>query len=227
MSAPHASRLPILALTAPVAMGYVPLGAVFGFLFVNAGGAAWQAVMASLLVFAGAAQYAMIPMLSAGMPVGSLAVTTLVINLRHAFYGLSLLGRFPRRGVLRWYMAFALTDETYSLLTTLPADTPPRTLAALALLNQFWWVLGTTVGAVVGTQARIPLAGLDFVLVALFAVLTVEQWRGRSSSAPLWIALLAYACAFWLSAIHALVIAIALCVVAVLALPRRSATERT
>jgi 4-azaleucine resistance transporter AzlC len=204
----------VLTLTAPVAMGYIPLGTVFGFLFVQAGADWWLAVLASLLVYAGAAQYMMIPMLAAGLPMATIALATLIVNLRHVFYGLSLLNKLPQKKFLRWYMIFALTDETYSVLTTLPAGTSARQMALLALLNQFWWVLGTLIGAVIGAQAKISLAGLDFVLAALFAVLTVEQWRSKKSPAPLWLALAAYAVAFVLAPKHALVIAIALSIAA-------------
>ena len=189
-------------------MGYIPLGMVFGFLFVQAGAAWWLAILSSVLVFAGAAQYMMIPMLASGVPIGAIALATLVVNLRHVFYGLSLLHTLPRQKFLRWYMIFALTDETYSVLTTIPKTTSDRNKALVALLNQSWWVLGTTIGAALGAQVQIALAGLDFVLAALFAVLTVEQWRTRKSAAPLWVALAAYAIAFPLAAKHALVIAI-------------------
>ena len=189
-------------------MGYIPLGMVFGFLFVQAGAAWWLAILSSVLVFAGAAQYMMIPMIASGVPVGAIALATLVVNLRHVFYGLSLLHTLPRQRILRWYMIFALTDETYSVLTTIPKTTSDRNKALVALLNQSWWVLGTTIGAALGAQVQIALAGLDFVLAALFAVLTVEQWRTRKSAAPLWVALAAYAIAFPLAAKHALVIAI-------------------
>jgi 4-azaleucine resistance transporter AzlC len=204
----------VLALTAPVAMGYIPLGTVFGFLFVQAGADWWLAVLASLLVYAGAAQYMMIPMLAAGLPLATIALATLIVNLRHVFYGLSLLNKLPQKKFLRWYMIFALTDETYSVLTTLPAGTSARQMALLALLNQSWWVLGTLIGAIIGAQAKISLAGLDFVLAALFAVLTVEQWRSKKSPAPLWIALAAYAVAYVLAPKHALVISIALSIAA-------------
>ena len=195
-------------------MGYIPLGMVFGFLFVQAGAAWWLAILSSVLVFAGAAQYMMIPMIASGVPIGAIALATLVVNLRHVFYGLSLLHTLPRQKLLRWYMIFALTDETYSVLTTIPKSTSDRTKALVALLNQSWWVLGTTIGAAVGAQVQITLAGLDFVLAALFAVLTVEQWRTRKSSAPLWVALASYAIAFPLAQKHALVIAIALSLIA-------------
>lgn len=212
--APAASHLSIVALSAPVAMGYIPLGMVFGFLFVQAGASWWLASLSSLLVYAGAAQYMMIPMLAAGLPIGAIALATLIINVRHVFYGLSLLHKWPQRGWLRWYMTFALTDETYSVLTALPDGTPPRRMALVAALNQSWWVLGSTLGALIGAQAQVNLAGLDFVLAALFAVLTVEQWRTRKSAAPLWVALAAYAVALPLVPHQALVTAIVISLVA-------------
>ena len=211
-----------LALTAPVAMGYIPLGMVFGFLFVQAGAAWWLAVLASVFVFAGAAQYMMIPMIAAGTPVGSIALATLIVNLRHVFYGLSLLDKLPQGRLARWYLVFGLTDETYSVLTTLPDGTGKRKMVLVALLNQSWWVLGSLAGAVLGAQWSTPLQGLDFALVALFCVLTVEQWRVKKSASPFWIALASYSFALMISERHALVIAIALCVVTAFALHRRA-----
>jgi len=204
--------LSLLALTMPVAMGYIPLGAVFGFLFVQAGAAWWLAILTSLVVFAGAAQYMMIPMVGAGLSVGTIALATLIINLRHVFYGLSLLNRMPKPALQRWYTVFGLTDETYSVLTTLRGDDHSGRMVLIALLNHGWWVLGTTIGALVGARAQLSLVGLDFALVALFAVLTVEQWRTRQRSAPLWVALAAYGLAFLLAPRHALAISIALSV---------------
>ena len=216
------NRYRVLALAAPVAMGYIPLGAVFGFLFVQAGGQAWMAVMASVVVYAGASQFMMIPMLAAGMSVGTIALATLIVNLRHAFYGLSLLYRFPKGTWVRWILVFGLTDETFSVLTTMPRGVGHRQMMLVTLLNQAWWVLGTIMGAVIGAQAQVSLAGLDFVLAALFAVLAVEQWRTRYSAAPLWIAIIAYGVAYAVSARHALLISIALSLTAGVILTVRS-----
>ncbi|WP_296530963.1 AzlC family ABC transporter permease [Rhodoferax sp.] len=202
----------VLSLSIPVAMGYVPLGMVFGFLFVQAGAAWWLALLTSVFVYAGAAQFMMIPMLGLGLPVASIALATLVVNLRHVFYGLSLLDKLPAKPWARWYLVFALTDETYSVLTILPSGTSTGQMVALALLNQGWWVLGTLLGALIGTQAQVPLVGLDFALAALFAVLAVEQWRSADSSAALWVALLSYAAAQAVLPQQALLIAIALSV---------------
>lgn len=204
-------------------MGYVPLGAVFGFLFVQAGGSGWLAMASSLLVYAGAAQFMMVPMLAAGLPVSAIALATLVLNLRHVFYGLSLLNTLPACRWQRWYCIFALTDETYSVLTALPAQERASRMALISALNQGWWVLGTALGAVLGTQAQIGLAGLDFVLAALFAVLAVEQWRARRDVVPIWIAIAAYAAGSVLMPSQALAIAIALCLLAAALRPARPA----
>lgn len=207
-TAPAEAAPGLLALTWPVAMGYVPLGMVFGFLFVQAGGAWSLALAVSALVYAGAAQFVMIPMLAAAMPAMTIALAVAVVNLRHVFYGLSLLDRLPHAGWRRWYLAFALTDETYSLLTATSAGTDGAAMARIAAANQGWWLLGTALGALVGEQAEVPLAGLDFALAALFAVLTVEQWRARASAAPLWVGLVAYAGATLAAPKHALALAI-------------------
>lgn len=172
----------------PVLMGYIPLGVVFGFLFVQAGGSWQMATLSSILIYGGAVQYMMIPMLAADMSVASIAVATAIVNLRHVFYGLSLLERYQQAGWKKWLMAFLLTDETYSLVCSEPKDTPIKKCVYLSLFNWSWWILGSFIGAVIGENAKIDLAGMDFVLTSLFAMLLCEQWRSRSTSAPVWIA---------------------------------------
>lgn len=203
-------------------MGYVPLGAVFGFLFVQAGGGAWLAIASSLLVYAGAAQFMMVPMLAAGLPIGAIALATLVLNLRHVFYGLSLLNHMPDSRWQRWYAIFALTDESYSVLTALPAQARARRMALVCALNQGWWVLGTALGAMLGAQVQVGLTDLDFVLAALFAVLAVEQWRARRDALPIWIALAAYTLALLALPAQALALAIALSLLAAALRPART-----
>lgn len=211
--------LSVLSLAAPVAMGYIPLGAVFGFLFVQAGGSAWLALAASLFIYAGAAQFMMIPMLAASLPLGAIVLATLVINLRHVFYGLSLLSSMPAGRWQRAYGIFALTDESYAVLTALPANARARRMALVCGLNQGWWVLGTALGAALGSGAQIGFAGLDFVLAALFAVLAVEQWRARRDAVPVWIATTSYAVALFVLPGQALAVAIALSLIATLLRP--------
>lgn len=225
MSHTERPALIIARLTAPVAMGYIPLGAVFGFLFVQAGGSAWLALAGSVLIYAGAAQFMMIPMLAAGLPAGAILLATLVINMRHVFYGLSLLQHMPASRIQRWYSIFALTDETYSVLTALPEQTRTRHMALISALNHSWWLLGTALGVFLGAAAQIGLDGLDFVLAALFAVLAIEQWRARRDAVPVWIALLAYTVALSTFPGQALAMAIALSLLATALRPAKPKQE--
>lgn len=203
-----------LKTSVPVFMGYIPLGIVFGFLFAQAGGTPLMAIVSSFFVYGGASQYMMVPMLSAGVSVAGIAFATFVINFRHVFYGISLLHRLPAHGWYKWYIAFALTDETYSILCTMKENTPLSRMLWLAFFNQMWWVIGSFIGAVIGAQAKIELAGLDFVLTSLFAMLTCEQWRSRKTAWPLWAALIGYAAARFIFPEQALSLSIAFCVAA-------------
>ena len=94
-------------------MGYIPLGMAFGFLMAQAGADWWVAPLMSLLVYAGAAQFMAVPMFAAGESLAAIAVATLVVNLRHIFYGLSILDRLPQGRLARACLAWQLTDETY------------------------------------------------------------------------------------------------------------------
>jgi len=219
------SVVALFSLSVPVAMGYVPLGTVYGFLFVQSGVAWWIPPLASLLVFAGAAQFMAVSLLAAGASASEIVAATFVINLRHIFYGLSLLHKFPSGIWARFYLIWSLTDENYSILTTLPPFATSAQMAWVAMLNHFWWVLGTLIGSAIGAQATHAFTGIDFSLAALFAVLTVEQWRATGRTAPIFIAVVSYAIAWWLLPSQALLVSIGMSLVAGVVLKRYQSTE--
>jgi 4-azaleucine resistance transporter AzlC len=162
----------------PVFFGYVPLGVAFGLLF-NTLGYRWPyAALSGLIVFAGAAQFLSVGLLAAHAGLAAVFAATLSLNLRHMFYGFSLLRRFPERGWRRYYMIFALTDETYSVLTATKLRDraeDERFCLTVSALNHSYWVAGCALGAFLGSRARVETKGLEFVLTALFVVLAVEQ----------------------------------------------------
>lgn len=193
-------------------MGYVPMGAAFGFLMMQTGADWWMPLVSSIVIYAGASQFMMVPMLVAGDSLAAFALMTFALNLRHVFYGLSLLHVQPTGRAARAYLMFALTDETYALLTSLPPETPERTQIALCALNHAWWVLGSVLGTLLGALLPNDLRGIDFSLAALFAVLAVEQWRVMRSHLPIVVAVACYALAGLVWPGQALLVAIAGCV---------------
>jgi len=145
--------------------------------------------------------------------------------VRHIFYGLSLLDKLPAHRLARIYLIWAMTDENYSVITTLPAATTSRQMLRVAMLNHGWWILGSLFGAAVGSQFTHSMAGIDFSLAALFAVLAVEQWRASTRVAPIVTAVIAYGVASAVAPSHALLVAIGLSLLAGMAMSRRSSTK--
>lgn len=174
--------------TVPVLCGYLFLGLAFGLLLQQAGyGWPW-AVLTSVIVYAGSMQFVLVGLLGGGFAsLLSVALTTLSVNSRHLFYGLSFLEIFRKMGRAKPYMIFSLTDETYSLLCSLQ---PPKELDAdrvrlyIALLDHAYWVAGSAAGAILGSVLPFDLTGIDFAMTALFVVIFVDQWRGAKSRLP-------------------------------------------
>ena len=132
--------------TVPVACGYIFLGMAFGVLLNEAGyGPVW-ALCSSLFVYAGSMQFIMVSLLAAGAPIYTVAVTTFLVNARHIFYGLGMLEKFRGLGRRFPYMAFALTDETYSVLCSMDAPTGMDWADCafyVSMFDQCYWVLGS------------------------------------------------------------------------------------
>jgi len=181
-------------ITFPVLLGYIPLGVAFGFLISGAGYHWSYALLMSIFVYAGSVQFIAVALLSAGAGLTEFLIITLLINLRHSFYGLSMLEKFSAAGKIKTYLIFALTDETYALLTTteLPGNVPKNKFYFfIAVLNHFYWITGSMLGAVLGSVIDLDLEGMSFVLTALFMVLTIEQYYHSSTRFPFIVAVLA------------------------------------
>lgn len=101
--------------TIPVMAGYLVLGIGFGMILQARGyGVLWALAM-SVFIYAGSMQYVAIDLLSGGVSVLVAALTTLAVNARHLFYGISMIDKYKEQKT-RNFLFFTLTDETYSLV---------------------------------------------------------------------------------------------------------------
>lgn len=166
----------------PVMAGYLVLGAGFGMMMKAAGyGAGWAFAM-SLFIYAGSMQYAAVGLLSGGASLLSVALTTLMVNARHLFYGISMLEPYRKAGAARPYLIFALTDETYSLVCS--GKRSIRECLLISLFDQVYWVAGSTVGALLGGVVSFSTEGVDFALTALFLTVFTQQWLENKNHFP-------------------------------------------
>ncbi len=170
----------------PVMAGYLTLGIGFGVLLANQGYGFFWAFLMSLTIYAGSMQYAALDLISSGASLITTALMTLMINARHFFYGLSMLDRYQDMGKKKPYVIFALTDETYSLVCSQVPEGADRKqyYFLVSLLDQIYWVVGSTLGGLLGPILPIDSTGMDFAMTALFVVIFVEQWQAAKSHVP-------------------------------------------
>ena len=179
-------RMRALKLTIPVMCGYLFLGTAFGATLAQAGFGPAYALMMSGLIYAGSLQFVMVPLMAAGAGLLTSALTALMVNARHLFYGVSYIGRFARmHALVRPYMVFSLTDETYSVFCSLPDSESDGVMVRVALYDQLYWVAGSMVGSILAQQLPFDLTGIDFSMTALFIVICVERAMNRKDRLPL------------------------------------------
>jgi 4-azaleucine resistance transporter AzlC len=184
-------RRGVLAMV-PLWTGVVPFGVTFGVIARQSGFGALDAELASLLVFAGSAQMAMISLYEDGAAFAAIVLTALVLNLRHILYGLSLRRELPNGAAKPAVpiLAFFLTDESFGVAVNdarqaeRDPDRPPRRADAFlcgASLSLFVvYALATLTGVTLG--ALLPDAeeiGLDLVFPLSFLALLLPLLRTR------------------------------------------------
>ena len=164
--------------TLPVLAGYIFLGIAYGISMKSQGfGVGWS-TLASVFLFGGSMQFALIDFLGSAFAPLTIAVLTVLIQARHVFYGLSMLEKYSNIGPWKPYAIFALSDETYSLVVGgAPEGVKPGPwYAAVSALDQLYWVIGTVLGALIGELIPTHLmTGIDFAMTALFVVIVTEQ----------------------------------------------------
>lgn len=171
----------------PIMAGYIVLGMGFGILLQKQGyGLIWAFLM-STFIYAGSMQYVAIDLLGSGASLLATAIMTLMVNIRHVFYGITMLTKYQKAGKKKPYMIFALTDETFSVVcdVDLPQGVEESSYYFwISLMNQFYWVLGSLLGNVIGSRLPFNSAGVEFSMTALFVVIFVEQWEKTRQHFP-------------------------------------------
>ena len=162
----------------PLAVPAVPFGFVVGLAITESAMPGWIAYLSAPLVFAGAAQLAMIT-LAGTATIWAIIAAVLVINTRHLMYSAALAPKFrgqPRW--MRWFAPFLLVDQVFALAAVEPGDDPVTFrryyLTAAVILYGVWNVvvpLGMVVGPIVPEEWRLDFAPpIMFLGLVLFAV---------------------------------------------------------
>lgn len=171
------------------ALGIAAWGLLTGIAMANSGLPLALGVLMSLIVFAGSAQLAVLPLLTSGAPLWVIWATALCVNLRFVIFSAGwrrYFGTLPRSQRLR--MAYFAADLNYALFCQRFAQPPPveRSVPYFwggVALNWPAWQLPSLIGLLLGDF--IPTAwGLGFAGTLALLALTYTLLHERAT----WIA---------------------------------------
>jgi len=181
------SFLYALRRSVPILIGYFPVGLAYGLLMANLGYGFLWSVGSSLVVYAGALQMLMVSFLANNAPLLTVAVTALLLNSRHIFYGISFIEKFKKYGFWKYFLIFTLSDESYSLLCAYKdQDGVQEKWVHIfsGMLIWVYWIVFSGLGGLIGQLITFDTTGIDFALTALFVVILIEQLTDKKSPLP-------------------------------------------
>ncbi|MBQ1477129.1 MAG: AzlC family ABC transporter permease [Erysipelotrichaceae bacterium] len=165
-----------LKATLPVLGGYLFLGIGFGILLYQKGYGLFYSFLMAVFIYAGSLQYAGAGFLLPGTSLLNAGWTSFLLNVRHLFYGLSMIGRYRDTGKKKPYLIFSLTDETYSVLSSPEyREEGEDFLFFVSLFDHLYWITGCCTGSLLAESFSLSIKGFDFVLTALFLTIFVDQ----------------------------------------------------
>ncbi|MBR3227885.1 MAG: AzlC family ABC transporter permease, partial [Erysipelotrichaceae bacterium] len=101
--------------TIPVMTGYLFLGMAYGIYMRVSGFPFWYPLLTSVIVYGGSLEFLLVTILLAPYAPLATFLMALMLQARHLFYGLAMLDRYKHLGKKRYYLIYALTDETFSV----------------------------------------------------------------------------------------------------------------
>ena len=166
--------------TLPMMAGFLFLSMAYSILMRSVGFGPWYPILMSVVIFAGAMQFVAVNLFTQPFaPLTALALT-LLVNARHMFYGLSLLDTYRDMGRKKWFLIYALCDESFSIVCSVEVpDGVDRSwfYFFVSFFNNSYWIIGTAIGAFSGGLLPFDLTGVEFAMTALFLVIFVNRWE--------------------------------------------------
>ena len=165
--------------TIPIFAGFWFLGLAYG-IYMNVSGFSFiYPMLMSMTIFGGSLEFLAVEMLLSPYAPLQVIIMALLIQARHLFYGLSMLDRYRGTGWKKFYLIFGMCDESFSINYTaeIPADVDRGWfMFFVTLLNQLYWITGSTMGGLIGSLLHFNTDGISFVMTSMFVVIFMEQW---------------------------------------------------
>ena len=167
----------------PIALGYLAVAFTLGIAARNAGVHVLPATIMSLTNTTSAGEFAAITAIAGGVGYAELALMQLVINLRYMLMAISLSQKVDDdfKGIWRWILGFAITDEIFAVAIQNPGKIKRNYFMGLTIIPIIGWTLGTLGGALLGNiLPAIITNALGVALYGMFIAVVVPKARDDS-----------------------------------------------
>ncbi|MBN8209221.1 AzlC family ABC transporter permease [Bacillus sp. NTK071] len=160
-----------------IAIGYMPVALTFGLLARTTGLTLYEAVLMSVLVFAGAAQYITLSLLAIGTGAFEIIFTIFIVNIRHLLMSASINEKVMEDTPWKKAIyAFGITDETFTVSATKHGEITTGYMYGLCLISYSSWVAFTGGGYIVGASLpSVVQQGMSVALYAMFIGLLIPS----------------------------------------------------
>jgi len=152
-----------------IAIGYFPIAVTFGLLSKSSGLTLAETISMSLIVYAGAAQYIALNLLSLGIGVAEIILATFILNSRHFLMSASIQARSAKDPLWKKMIyAFGITDETFSVASLKSGKITAGFMFGLGGIAYGSWAFSTLLGYLFG--ASLPDVLKESMGIALYAM---------------------------------------------------------
>ena len=215
--------------TVPIFAGFWFLALAYGINMSVSGFSFVYPMVMSAVIYGGSLEFVAVSMLLSPYAPLQTFLMTLMIQARHLFYGISMLEKYKNLGPKKYYLIYAMCDETFSINCS--AEIPPEIDRGwfyffVTLLNQLYWVGSATLGGLLGSLITIRTEGLSFVMTAMFVVIFLDQWGKDKQHASALIGLAASVLCLQLFGADGFLIPTMVCILAALLLLRKPLETR-
>ncbi|MBQ1740624.1 MAG: AzlC family ABC transporter permease [Erysipelotrichaceae bacterium] len=166
--------------------GYLVLGIGFGVLMDTKGFGLLHSFLMAVFIYAGSMQYVGVELLASAASYLTVFIMTIMVNIRHLFYGIGMLDKYKDLKKHKLYDIFALTDETFSIACNrkMSGLNKEDYYFYLSLFNHCYWITGCVLGSILGDVLPFDFRGIEFSMTVLFIVIVIDQWEKNKDHTP-------------------------------------------
>ena len=166
--------------------GYLVLGIGFGVLMDTKGFCLLHSFLMAVFIYAGSMQYVGVELLASAASYLTVFIMTIMVNIRHLFYGIGMLDKYKDLKKHKLYDIFALTDETFSIACNrkMSGLNKEDYYFYLSLFNYCYWIAGCVLGSILGDVLPFDFRGIEFSMTVLFIVIVIDQWEKNKDHTP-------------------------------------------